>query len=160
MAKCFKFFFFWSCSTHIKDHIIMKIEFCALSEFSEFDLEKKKKFKFWKKNIVLKSFSRLKKPKKKFFFSSVKCQDLEFFFKFFPNLKKNSKSWHLRLEKKIIFFGFFSLEKDFKTMFFFSKFEFFFFSKSNSENSERAQNSIFIIIWSLMCIEQVQKKKS
>ena len=45
------------------------------------------------------------------------------------------------------FFGFFSLENDFKTNNFFSKFEKKkVFSKSNSENSERMQNSILIII--------------
>ena len=78
------FFFFFLSSTHIKDLIIMKIEFCTLSEFFKFNLEK--------------AF-------------------------FFQNLKKKV------------------------------------FSKSNSENSERAQNSMFIIIWSLMCVEQLQKEK-
>ena len=68
----------------------MKIEFCALSEFSEFDLEKKKN-QILKKKHCFKIFFKTKEAKKTFF-SSVKCQDLEFFFKFFPNLKKNSKS--------------------------------------------------------------------
>merc|ERR1712121_269395 len=46
------FFFFLSCSKHFKDHITMKIELCTLSEFFEFDLEKKNQI--------------LKKKKKKF----------------------------------------------------------------------------------------------
>ena len=40
----------------------MKIEFCALSEFSEFDFEKKQKKKIEKKKS-LKIFSGLNKPK-------------------------------------------------------------------------------------------------
>ena len=69
----------------------MKIEFCALSEFSEFDLEKKKN-QILKKKHCFKIFFKTKEAKKKIFFSSLKCQDLEFFFKFGKNLKKNSKS--------------------------------------------------------------------
>ena len=51
----------------------MKIEICALSEFSEFDLEKTFFFQILKKKIVLKSFFKTKEAN--FFFSSVKCQD-------------------------------------------------------------------------------------
>ena len=50
-------------------------------------------------------------------------------------------------KKKLFFFGFFSPEKDFKTKK--KKIQNLkkkVFSKSSSENSERAQNSIFIII--------------
>ena len=36
----------------------------------------------------------------------------------------------------------------------------FFFSKLNVEILKKKQNSIFIIIWCLMCVEQVKKKKN
>ena len=35
-----EFFFFWSCSTHIKAHIKAEIGFWVFLDFSEFDLEK------------------------------------------------------------------------------------------------------------------------
>ena len=41
VAECFLiFFFFWSCSTHIKAHIKAEIGFWVFLDFSEFDLEK------------------------------------------------------------------------------------------------------------------------
>ena len=48
----------------------MKIELCALSEFFEFDLEKKKKNQILKKKS-LKMFFRAKKRQK--YFRSVRC---------------------------------------------------------------------------------------
>ena len=56
----------------------MKIELCALSEFFEFDLEKKKSN--FEKKKSLKIFFRAKKRQK--YFLSVRCQDLDFFSNF------------------------------------------------------------------------------
>merc|ERR1712121_624579 len=75
-----KFFFFLSCSKHFKDHITMKIELCALSEFFEFDLEKKKNQILKKKKKTLKISFRAKKRQK--YFLSVRCQDFDFFSNF------------------------------------------------------------------------------
>ena len=94
-----------------------------------------------KKKHCFKIFFKTKEAKKKIFFFSVKCQDLDF----------------LTLE---FFFSFFSLEKDFKTMFFFQNLNFFFFSKSNSENSESAElNFHFYMIFNVCRTTSEEEKK-
>ena len=59
----------------------MKIEFCALSEFSEFDFEKKQKKKIEKKKS-LKIFSGLNKPKTYIYIFLVLGVRTYIFFKF------------------------------------------------------------------------------